>query len=365
MNQRCLLGLLIAGSLLIGSGCRQEPIGAFVPSKRVAKLSEKFQGEITQVLTTKTGKAGEPKLLGQLDLPKGYLKHGFEVYSRNCLPCHGFTGDGNGPAATYLLPKPRDYRPGIFKFTSTSYGAKPLREDLLRTIRRGIAGTSMPAFPLLPPKDAEAVVDYVISLSMRGELEGLLADSAEFNGSIDQAEVPQMTEKLVSLWAEGKSKVVYPVAPMPVFSNKDIEEGQSAFLSQGCSKCHGNDGRGQTADNIGVDAWGNPTKAADLTSGMLRGGTEPLDIYRHIDAGINGTPMPSFRKSFEKNPETMWKLVAYVLYMSNDRRKGVIPDAGMLKPLPGVGADTKPAATTLNDPASSKTTPRIVGAASE
>ena len=39
--------------------------------------------------------------------------------------------------------------------------------------------------------------------------------------------------------------------------------------------------------NVGVDSWGNPTKAADLTSGMLRGGTESLDIYRHIDAGIS------------------------------------------------------------------------------
>ena len=34
---------------------------------------------------------------------------------------------------------------------------------------------------------------------------------------------------------------------------------------------------------------------------MLRGGTEPLDIYRHIDAGINGTPMPSFHETLKEN----------------------------------------------------------------
>ena len=70
------------------------------------------------------------------------------------------------------------------------------------------------------------------------------------------------------------------------------------------------------------DSWGNPTKAADLTSGMLRGGTEPLDIFRHIDAGINGTPMPSFHAALQKEPETIWNLVGYVLEVADSRRKG-------------------------------------------
>ena len=74
---------------------------------------------------------------------------------------------------------------------------------------------------------------------------------------------------------------------------------------------------------------------------MLRGGTDPLDIYRHIDAGINGTPMPSFHATLQKEPETTWSLVAYVLTIADSRRSGKIPDAGLLengilKPLPGV-----------------------------
>ena len=87
-----------------------------------------------------------------------------------------------------MIPKPRDYRPGIFKFTSTTYGAKPLREDLIRTVKRGIRGTSMPAFALLPPGDLDAVVDYVLTLTHRGELEAQLADEAEFTDSLDRHE---------------------------------------------------------------------------------------------------------------------------------------------------------------------------------
>ena len=43
----------------------------------------------------------------------------------------------------------------------------------------------MPSFALLPPKDLDAVVDYVLTLTHRGELESQLADEAEFNESID------------------------------------------------------------------------------------------------------------------------------------------------------------------------------------
>ena len=104
------------------------------------------------------------------------------------------------------------------------------------------------------------------------------------------------------------------------------------------------------------DSWGNPTKAADLTSGMLRGGTEPLDIYRHIDAGINGTPMPSFHGALQKEPETIWNLVGYVLKVADSRRKGTVFDSGLiedgiLQPLPGVKTPStaKPAQVSMQD----------------
>jgi mono/diheme cytochrome c family protein len=129
---------------------------------------------------------------------------------------------------------------------------------------------------------------------------------------------------------------------MPELTPALVEAGKAAFLTKGCSKCHGDDGRGQTRENIGTDTWGHPTKAADLTSGMLRGGTEPLDLYRHIDAGINGTPMPSFRESLKQEPATIWNLVAYVFALSDQRRDGAIPEAGLLKPLPGVKAAGEP-----------------------
>ena len=47
------------------------------------------------------------------------LKDGRNLYMQHCLHCHGVSGDGAGPTAKFLNPRPRDYRQGIFKFKST------------------------------------------------------------------------------------------------------------------------------------------------------------------------------------------------------------------------------------------------------
>ncbi len=325
------------------AGCSRQPdLTDFTASEPAAKLRPELRNRIDVVLTERCGTPRSPKLLGRPDLSRAHLKRGAAVYARYCVQCHGVTGDGKGEAAAYMIPKPRDYRRGIFKFTSTTYGSKPLRDDLLRTIRRGVRGTSMPSFSLLDPKDLEAVVDYVLVLTRRGELEGELAGEAEVNDEVDPARVEEIIKTILDKWEQARGRVVYPTTPMPEFTPAIVDQGKKAFLTIGCAQCHGEDGRGQLATNLEMDdAWRNKTKAADLTSGMLRGGTEPLDIYRHIDAGINGTPMPAFHATLAKEPERIWHLVGYVLTVADTRRSGNVPDSGLLqngilKPLPGV-----------------------------
>jgi mono/diheme cytochrome c family protein len=111
---------------------------------------------------------------------------GYAIYRKNCLHCHGVSGAGDGPTAPFLYPLPRDYRKGIFKFTSTASGAKPDRSDLRRTIKNGLHGTSMPAFDaLLVEPEIEQVIDYVIFLSMRGETELALIEEASISDEKD------------------------------------------------------------------------------------------------------------------------------------------------------------------------------------
>jgi mono/diheme cytochrome c family protein len=93
------------------------------------------------------------------------------LYREHCAHCHGITGDGNGPTASFLNPYPRDYRAGLFKFKSTPIGYRPLHDDLKKIVIEGIPGTAMPSFRLLSDQEIEALVEYVKYLAIRGETE--------------------------------------------------------------------------------------------------------------------------------------------------------------------------------------------------
>ncbi|MCA9050291.1 MAG: c-type cytochrome [Planctomycetaceae bacterium] len=331
--QKSSLPLMV---LLLGSvGCeRAEPI-QWASGTQVTTLSSELGAEIEKVVKENSGTAAAPKLVSDsrptFDFSQ-HLLHGQAVYMQRCVQCHGINGDGNGPAAEHLYPRPRDYTKGVFKFTSTPYGVKPRREDLVRTLIRGVTGTSMPKFDLLPEKDLEAVVDYVIVLSQRGELELQLALEAEAAEELDPDFIPDFVDDVINRWATGRSSLTQPLTPEPELTAERATRGRQAFLTKGCSKCHGEDGRGHTKDNIGRDTWGHATRAADLTSGMLRGGQEPIDVYRRILNGINGTPMPGFISALQNEPDTIWDLVAYVLHVSNRRRYQEAIPAGLIKP---------------------------------
>lgn len=314
-------------------GCHRSEAPRFVASNGAAGLKAELQLAVEKELVNQTGSFLNPKLLIEDGEPQPDLSLGQTIYQERCVQCHGVTGDGNGPSAKFMYPRPRDYRKGVFKFSSTPYGYRPLREDLLRTVRQGIRGTSMPGFSLLPDQEQQAVVDYILMLARRGELEQQLVDEADAEDSLDLEVVrADLIPMVLNRWAESLAAEVLPATPQPRFTTEHVERGKKAFLTKGCSKCHGEDGRGQTADNRGTDLWGFTTRAADLTSGMLHGGNRPLDIYRRIYSGINGTPMPSFAILLKDEPETIWDLVAYVTSVSNRRRKGDVPAPGPLNP---------------------------------
>src|SRR5262249_60483328 len=93
------------------------------------------------------------------------LALGRDIYSARCIGCHGENGDGNGPAATFLSPRPRNFTRGDFKFRTTRSGSLPTRGDLYRTVPRGVRWTAMPSSHELPDKARIAVVPFINSFS--------------------------------------------------------------------------------------------------------------------------------------------------------------------------------------------------------
>lgn len=306
---------------------------------------------------------GDRVILG----PGEVLKHGRLLYAEHCQHCHGVSGDGAGPTAEYLNPRPRDYRLGVFKFTSTTTPSKARRDDLARTIEDGIPGTYMPSFKLLTPEESTAIVEYVLWLACRGETELKRVQVLELDYSQESAaddpqgtlagfiaalqeqfptDLDDETTQVAESWsgAQASDVEVVPKTGRTESELASIERGRKLFLSDTakCSTCHGEAGRGDGAQTLLVqkdkqgrerpapglyDDWGNEIRPRDLTSGIYRGGRRPVDIYRRIYAGIKGTPMTGFGTSLTE--EQIWDLVNYVMSIPFEERE---PGAGPFVP---------------------------------
>lgn len=344
--------------IVAAAGCRPTTPAQFTPSPQTVALTDGIddpeelkeyrglQSQIAKILRERCGEPASPKLLGDREADSERLQRGAQLFGQYCVQCHGVNGDGKGILAPYLRPSPRDYTRGVFKFVSTSNG-KPRRADLIATIRRGVSGTSMPSFAQLSNDELADLADYVIALSQRGELEQTLARVAYDDGELPAAEdLDGMIAEILTPWQEADGSIVMPLTPMPPMTDESVAEGRELFLKFACSRCHGNDGRGGAIGSVdvGADIWGDKVPAADLTSGMLRGGGRPIDVYRRIYAGIIGTPMPAFATQFQENPDDIWKLVHFVKDTGQRRRRGLPPAANVPAATPPAesNADAQP-----------------------
>jgi mono/diheme cytochrome c family protein len=87
---------------------------------------------------------------------KELLEKGKAAFTMNCVACHGDKGDGAGPAAVALDPKPRSFIADAFK-----NGDKP--EQVFKTVSEGIQGTPMVAYGHLSEEDRWGLVYHVLS----------------------------------------------------------------------------------------------------------------------------------------------------------------------------------------------------------
>ncbi len=204
---------------------------------------------------------------------------GKPLYLQECSACHGERGDGAGPAADFIAPRPRDFTKRVFKLRTTASGQAPATADVLRTIERGIPGTAMPSFAFLTEDERRKIAAFVL--------------------------------RVADVLDEPEPAPVADPGPVPAATPETIAHGKQMYVDAGCATCHGDTGRGDggAAKDL-KDTDGRPIAARDFTRDAYRGGGAPLDLYYRIATGLDGTPMPSYGDVLER-PD-LWAVVLYV-----------------------------------------------------
>lgn len=224
---------------------------------------------------------------------------GERVYLANCAICHGPDGRGNGAAAPSMIPRPRDFTAGIYKYKSTAAGEAARQADLVRTVRDGLHASGMPYWrDVLKPQEIGAVVEYIRAFA-----------PASRSHEPAALEIPAR------------------VAPDPASEAR----GAALFASLGCAGCHGENLRGGLELR---DAKGYPVLSRDLTAPWtFRGDAQPEQIWLRLTTGLAPGPMPSYAAS--TTPEQRWDLVNFILA----RRRTPAWEAGGKLGGPGFDAD--------------------------
>ncbi len=363
-----ILSLSVFFGLLL-SGCWQAPAFRLNTEGRdPAGIDAARAGAVRDALAELFGTPDEPKLpprtglrIERLRAAAGAVAADADgnqrgLFRRHCVACHGISGDGAGPSAAVLVPYSRDFRSGLFKYTSTADGANPARNDLQRTLRRGIPGTAMPSFHALPDEEIDALVEYVEYLGIRGQTESYLVAQVLDEDEPLPLDLDTVRDEGVQpasdAWPAAEARVVAP----PHGPRHDTPEQWAASIARGrelftrrdsrCVQCHGPEGRGDGPQSGELyDDWNKrklgataeetqrlvgrfrlPLQALrprNFTEGIFRGGDRPIDLYWRIAVGIKGTPMPAFGPSSGSrgvlSPEEIWHVVDYVRSLSKGK----------------------------------------------
>ncbi|MBI3754395.1 MAG: c-type cytochrome, partial [Deltaproteobacteria bacterium] len=236
------------------------------------------------------------------------VEKGKLIYFKRCSFCHGLKGDGDGPAAEFLDPRPRDFTTGTYKFRTTQSGELPTDEDLFRTISRGLTGTAMQTF------DGDKIKNGLTEEERWQVIYYIQTFAPEFSKSD----------------LDPYKKVLPPPSKKISYSEDSVAKGKEIFKKTKCWECHGMGGKGDGVKEFRKDDWGFPIRIRNVTQPWkIKAGAEPEDIFTRFSTGINGTPMPSFIDSLKE--EERWHLANFIKSLQKKPSENQVIKAKFIK----------------------------------
>lgn len=248
----------------------------------------------------------EGKILAGQKVSADKLNLGYTTYMEYCVQCHGADGKGNGPASKGLLPPPRDFSQGLYKFPWTQYGELPHDEDLARIIRHGLKGTAMLPWDISDER-LDAVIQYIKTFA-----------PAQWEGQ----------DKVIG------TKFELPVDPFGDARKAEaIARGKKVYhVTAACTQCHrGYETKADIVtaskelespiklDELPADLYQLKPQDSeynykalppDFTYHSLRTITDMDTIVQRLMYGVTGSGMPGFKDVV--SDEDLWALAYFV-----------------------------------------------------
>ncbi len=197
------------------------------------------------------------------------------LYMQFCQRCHAAEGNGYGLIQPNLANFPR-------AFTGNSSFFKSIEDSrVIRSVKKGIAGTSMPPYEgLLNDHQLKSLLDLIYS--------AFIGVSRQ-----EKSLLPQLPPKPQYLLAR--------------------EEADTLFRDQ-CSHCHGVAGTGK-----GPEYLKHLPPPRNLTNRPYFANLEDRHILRTLHDGVPGTSMPAFGQQL--SAAELWSMVDKVRRFSGPRTK--------------------------------------------
>lgn len=202
------------------------------------------------------------------------LKRGQRIFEKRCQSCHGIGGNGDGPLADQLNPRPTN-----FLDTANTDGMSPVQA--YHTVKLGLEGTSMRAFSELSDQQVWDVSFYLNSLSYTGGM----PDSVR--SRIKEAMEDTVSLRTVSLMSNEEWK--------NLFRSKDINPEQGLAVVRGLTS---NPASGSSENSLdqalalldqagSAYSQGNEGRALNFALDAYLDGVEPVESrIRAMDAGL-------------------------------------------------------------------------------
>jgi mono/diheme cytochrome c family protein len=227
-----------------------------------------------------------------LEFTNASADRGKTLYKEYCAQCHGFTGKGDGPAASGLEPKPAIH-------ANMPFDKLPM-EYLYNVINHG--GVAVGKSPNMPywglTIGQQGVADVIAYL--KATFKGVPDMAAEAGGQGSACVQPRKT-------AKAPEDFLTKTNPLPS-SAGSIQAGKELFLKTAqpvaCVMCHGEQGDGK-----GLMGAALVPPPRNFTCGTMMKEIPDGQLFWIIKNGSPGTGMMSF---VSLPDEQVWQLVHYI-----------------------------------------------------